>query len=198
MHPARYLATRATFAPPTDTGGSGIAPDGGDQAEETLTTDVTALLAQVSDLLNAIPPAIKAAVAAALANTPTGVADSAAEAADTAVKAQIASVQAEIASLNPSPPPPPPPPPPAGLTFSPDSVSAVAGVASQTAVAITGGIAPFSLVSPPGGVTYDGTNVDFDTTTVAGTGDLEFEDSTSGTPLTGTLTYTIAPGSSGA
>lgn len=185
------LASRATFSP-SDTGSSGIAPDGGDQAEETLTTDVTALLTQVSGLIAAIGPAVKAAVATALANTPTGVADAAALAADTAVKATLGNVQAEILALTPtSPPPPPPPPPPAGLTFSPDSVTAVAGVASQTAVAISGGIAPYALFDPPAGVTFDGTNVDFDATTTSETGSLEFEDSTPGTPLAGELAYSI-------
>lgn len=184
MHPARYLATRATFAPPTDTGGSGIAPDGGDQAEETLTADATAFIAAVEQLLAALPGIIAAAVATALANTPTGVADAAALAADTAVKAEIAKVQAAL----PAPPPPPPPPP--SLTFSPASVSAVAGVASQTAVAISGGTVPYALFNPPGGVTYDGANVNFDATTVAGSGNLEFEDS-SATPISGELAYSI-------
>lgn len=83
------------------------------------------------------------------------------------------------------------PNPPAVLSLSPDSVSAAVGVASQVAVSASGGTGPYSLSGAPGGMSYDGTNVSFDATTTAFTGDVGVADSST-PPLSATLAVTIA------
>lgn len=74
-----------------------------DTAENTLQTDVAALVAEVDQLITGIPAAISAAVASALAGVDTATATATANAIDTAVKAETDKVHAALASLTPAP-----------------------------------------------------------------------------------------------
>jgi hypothetical protein len=153
----------------------------------TLAADDDTLIGEVDSLIgiiNGIPAATAAAVQAALAAA--GASDAQAQAAVDAIDATVKAEAAKAAAIIS------PPPPPATLTLSPDTVSAAVGVASSVPVSVSGGTGPYSLASGgPGGVTYDGTNVNFDTTTTAFSGDVTVQDSSS-PPETGVLAVTIA------
>lgn len=81
--------------------------------------------------------------------------------------------------------------PPAVLTVDPVTVSAVVGVASTVALTISGGTAPYVAEGLPPGVTFDGSSLVFDATTVAGETSVTMSDS-SAPALTATVDVTIA------
>lgn len=103
-----------------------------------------------------------------------------------AINANTAAIEANNADIANALAPPATP----TLTLSPASVSAAVGVASSDPVAITGGNGPYSLVSPPAGMTYDGTNVAFDGTQTAFSGGVTVQDAST-PPETGVLAVTI-------
>ena len=83
------------------------------------------------------------------------------------------------------------PPPPAALVVTPNPADITAGVADTVALTFSGGTAPFTASGLPAGVTFDGSNLVGDDTTVASTTEVTFTDS-SATPLTASTSVVIA------
>jgi hypothetical protein len=102
----------------------------------------------------------------------------ASNAAADATAAKAASLAGEVAGLN-TPAPTPTPTPTPTLTVNPATASFAAGVASSVALTIMGGVAPYTASGEPAGVTFDGANLNADTTTVAGSTTVTISDSSS-------------------
>lgn len=82
-------------------------------------------------------------------------------------------------------------PPAAVLTVSPTEADFTAGTAGAVTLSFTGGTAPYTASGLPTGVTFDGTALNADATTVAGTTSVTFTDS-SAAPLTASVSVVIA------
>lgn len=147
--------------------------------------DINAIGAEIDAVAALLPADIASAVAAQKA------ADDAANAANVTALADaqtaVNGLAAKVAALKTA----------AGaptggtLTVSPSSVSAAAGVASATALSISGGAGPYSIAGLPSGATFDGTSVNFDATTVAGSTTATISDSET-VPATATLGVSIS------
>ena len=82
--------------------------------------------------------------------------------------------------------------PPTSLTVTPSTVTIAVGSIGNTPVGVTGGTGAISATDLPTGITYDGTaNLVADGTEVAGVSTVTFTDSSTPTPLTGTLALTV-------
>jgi hypothetical protein len=144
-----------------------------------------------------LPDGLSMAAGGLITGTPVEAGDYDCEVAGSDLNRQYTEMALPTISVTVKPPETEPPPvdttpPPPTLSLSPNAVTAAVGVASEVPVAASGGVAPYSLASgAPTGVAYDGTNVSFDTTTTAFSGNVTVQDSSS-PPLTGDLAVTIA------
>jgi len=127
----------------------------------------------LDESLAALPGAVTASNAAAVA-----AAEATFQTAADATAAKAASLAGEVAGLN-TPAPTPTPTPTPTLTVNPATASFAAGVASSVALTIMGGVAPYTASGEPAGVTFDGANLNADTTTVAGSTTVTISDSSS-------------------
>lgn len=83
------------------------------------------------------------------------------------------------------------PPALGALTVDPTSASFAVGVASSVPLSITGGTPPYTADNLPGGVTFDGANLNADDTTTDSTSSVTISDNSS-PPLTAEVTVSIS------
>ena len=153
-----------------------------------LQTEIDALKGQEQAFEASVQAQAEAAVTAALNNA--GISPAQLQ----ALTDRVTALEAADSALNNAATPPQSPPAPvtpSTLTITPATLSAAVGVASTDALTITGGVAPYTATGLPAGATFDGSNVDFDDTTVAGVSTVTISDSS--TPaLTATVSVTIS------
>lgn len=154
--------------------------------------DLQALLPRLDAVINAWPTDISQAVATAVADQKAtddaanqanidalATAQTVATQAETDLQATVTDLTAKVVAAEALAGITHTPPVTAAFSLSPTSVSATAGVASSTTVTVSGGVGPYSATGLPGGVTFDGSTVSFDDTTVAGTTTSAVVDSSS-------------------
>ena len=149
------------------------------ELESTISGDVAAAV----NAANAAAATAQAAAVAAQAAADQAEAQAALVASTATLEAKIANLEAQAAAASANA---------TTMAVSPTSASFAVGVASSVDLAITGATEPVTASDLPAGVTFDGVNLNGDTTTTAGTATVTLTDSSTPTPKTATVDVTIA------
>lgn len=153
--------------------------------------DLQALGPRIDAVTAALPTDVATAVAAATATLTQQLSDATAAAAkaESDLQTEVDSLTTSVAALEAAAGVPAPTT--VGLAVSPSTVSASFGTVSSVAISITGGTGPYSVSGLPTGASFDGTSINFDTTTLVGTTSATVSDSAS-PPATTLLSVSIS------